>query len=96
MDLPIKSQDYIHNFFMKNNKNYILFTDNKWDTNRIYKIHIMNKYCRTESELKKLIYYSINYLSSKILYNPISKFDKIELKKGSNWFSITHECALYM
>lgn len=51
VDLPIKSQDYIHDFFdINNNIEYVRFTDN-WDYSRVSKIHILNKLNKTNNPL---------------------------------------------
>ena len=69
VDLPIKSQDYIHDFFdINNNIEYVRFTDN-WDYSRVSKLHILNKLNRTNNPLliriKILSNKPFNYLYQK-------------------------------
>ena len=101
VDLPIKSQDYIHDFFEKNhNKEFLAFTLDEWDYNRVKKIHFLNDYCRIDNKFKYYLYIIFN----KLLYIFINKWDydytknftEYEFMKGDNWFSITNECAHYI
>lgn len=98
VDLPIKSQGYIHDFFDKNkNTEYVRFTDN-WDHSRVGKLHILNKLNRTNNPLlikiKILLNKPFNYLYKKG-YDYSQKFN-FSIKKGDNWFSITDSAAKYI
>ena len=98
VDLPIKSQGYIHDFFDKNkNTEYVRFTDN-WDHSRVGKLHILNKLNRTNKPLlikiKILLNKPFNYLYKKG-YDYSQKFN-FSIKKGDNWFSITDSAAKYI
>lgn len=99
-DLPIKDQDYIHKFFDKHKgKEFIRFMNSGWDYNRVSKVHLFNDYCKINNNLLSLIYIYINKLCDKIInkngFDYTQKF-KFKLKKGDQWFSITHECAKYI
>lgn len=98
VEFPIKSQDYIHSFFEKNNGKefvgYDLQCKNYLDRIRYY--HFFGKYARTTSKRhhslflkgKELVSFQQKHGFSRI------KLDESYYKKGyANW-SITHEVAL--
>ena len=84
VDLPIKTQDYIHDFFEDKGENYIYYKENIsiYNEQRIswYHVNIQNK---------KLISY-FNILQEKLNVNRM-KNSKYEIKKGYNWASLTHD-----
>lgn len=101
VDLPIKSQDYIHKFFEKHNgKEFVGFW---WEQNhqrdlkrKVYRYHLFTK--RTKSggpivhPLTALFRNVVLGLHKLTHYN--RKHD-IQFKKGPNWVSITQEfCSL--
>lgn len=99
VDLPIKSQDYIHAFFEKHNGwEFIGFTE-KWDPSRVTKINLFT------STLRYKIRY-MTYLRRKIRefllwLQGISNFEynrylKFNFKKGSNWVSLTDNAISYL
>lgn len=103
VDLPLKTQKEIHNFFDKYpNKQFIHFGTEFQCEQRKYCIEYyhFNKYIRTNSHSKfQSLYNHFNYnfkkLQSKL--NIKRYWDKgIELKFGTNWFSINHELAEYI
>lgn len=101
VDLPIKSQDYIHEFFEKNKgKEFLRFMKNGWDYNRVAKIHLLNNYCNINNIFKYCLYLIVNKLISKTInkenYDYTKKFKKYKFMKGDNWFSITNECTKYI
>lgn len=94
-DLPIKSQDDIHAFFKANEgKEFIGFSNDSLDLDKVNKIHLFPKYQRLEEKdlLKRLcrrvrnIFLSIQRF---VGYNHYPKGD-IRFVHGSNWVSITH------
>lgn len=95
VDLPIKSNDYIHSFFEKNNgKEFIHFTDSKNDEqaqNRIRYYHLFRKKRNlffkiiAQIALRIQMLFSVNRLKHK----------NIRVQKGCNWFSITNNLAKY-
>lgn len=97
-DLPIKNQDYIHNFFSKNNRNiFIEFwndgeekLDFYLDRYKYYEIMKMKK----RNFISKLFYHIIRKFSicfQKLLrINRIKKND-VSIYLGSQWFSITEK-----
>ena len=100
VDLPIKTQSYIHDYFNKNKGiEFIRFMESGWDYNRVSKVHLINDYCKTNNKFLELTYVISNKMANKFInkdnYDRSKKFD-YEFKKGDNWFSITHECAKYI
>lgn len=101
VDLPIKDQDYIHNFFEENKgREFVRFMKNGWDYNRVSKIHFFNDYCKINNQFKYFIYLISNKLLGKYInkngYDYTKKFSKFIFMKGDQWFSITNECAHYI
>lgn len=101
LDLPIKSQDEIHNFFDKNNGKEFLDLEEQNDND----VHIRSR-CRyywlfqhyNGRRTKTSIYKYLEGFSiriQKILHiNRIPK--NVVIKKGANWFSITGKFAKYL
>ena len=53
VDLPLKKQDNIHIFFKQNNgKEFIRFSQNKWDYDRVAKINLLSDYNKTNNKFK--------------------------------------------
>lgn len=101
MDLPIKTQDEIHNFFdLNNGKNYISLDikamKNNNFINRCSQYHFLqNKIGRNNGKIIAL--YSLlekNCMSLQKMLG-VNRIKNIPMKlyKGANWFSITHEMA---
>lgn len=106
-DLPIKSQDYIHNFF-SNNKGYqfVQFKDHQFQeqykelTQRITLYHILQEFRKCSNI--RLIKGTLTVLAKMlmglqmVLHINRLKNKNITLKYGSQWFSITNEFAEYI
>lgn len=101
-DLPIKSQDYIHEFCERNaEKEFVGFADDNF-LERVKWFHFFNTYRRPANRGQSFIRYFFQLASSitlglqrKIGFARKIRSD-IEVKKGSDWFSITHELALHL
>lgn len=103
-DLPIKTQDYIHNFFDKNKgKEFIHFEREVISENKkewINKYHILQKYISMSKN--KFINKFIQCIEKVILkMQDLIKINRYNnstytLQSGANWFSITHELAEYI
>jgi len=106
-DLPIKSQECIFEFFDVNSGKEFVHFDSKRISekyvDRIKYYHIMQKYMgivnnKTIQKIIRTIIRKINNISIQvqrlIRVNRIKS--NIELQKGANWFSITHELAKYV
>lgn len=102
VDMPLKTQDKIHNFFNKQNKNFIVFRSNEGlDQSRIDRInyyHLFYKNARNKSRLKVKFSQKMHSICLKI--QKILKINRIKnidnFRDGANWFSITDELARYV
>lgn len=102
VDLPLKSQKEIHDFFEKNNgKQFVhMVSYNKDVLNRIslyhpfckFKRRFKNKYLSTGMEYFTKIIDKVQ----KILKVNRLKNINFDIKYGANWFSITHELVMYI
>lgn len=95
VDLPLKSNEEIYNFF-KENKGYEFIgfcKDNKKNEERIKYYHFFVR------NIKKKIFYTLHFILltlQKIFRINRLKNNDITIKKGGNWFSITHNFATYV
>lgn len=103
-DLPLKSQKYIHEFFEKNSDIEFIDIDNSDKSDeteivrRIKYYYIFTDYSRTKNKFISLLkrYITTSVVVLQKIFN-INRCNKNFLyKKGSQWFSITHNCALYI
>lgn len=100
LDLPIKSQDEIHNFFDEYNGKEFLdieIEDNDRHTRARCRYYwLFQKYNARHS--KKTIFNLLEGISVRIQRTlKLSRIsDEIEIKKGANWFSITGAFAKYI
>lgn len=97
VDLPIKSQDYIHKFFQKNyGKEFIGFAqgeENRIDCyNKVMKFHLFSRHLHNSN---KLVVNSRIRLEN-ILNKYLKRSSSISFKKGTQWVSITNECCQYI
>lgn len=99
VDLPIKSQKYIHEFFDHTNKNFIGFANGDYarmDVQRkMYNYNLFYSYRKSNfilRNLTKILRFSFNFFLSRTFKRP---FD-MEYKKGAQWFSITQSLAYYI
>lgn len=94
-DLPIQRQDVIHDFFDKNKgKEFIGFSDDHFDLERVNKIHLFPKHMRVDASdiwkrpLRKLrkiflaVQRSVGYVYGTDL--------DVKFVQGANWVSITN------
>ena len=107
MDLPLKSQRYIHNFFNENNgKEFVEyqipgnFIDKEYYSRTKY-YHILSKYYRLNGNTGKIIsLFAISLEYFCLFWQKLLKVNRIpqnmEYARGSNWFSITQELAEYI
>lgn len=100
-DLPIKSQNYIHNFFEKNKgKEFVRFySENFTHQERVKYYHfLIDKVGKKRTFVYKVLWAieKISLKTQKILkINRIKNHDK-QYQKGTNWFSITDDLAKYV
>lgn len=103
VDLPIKSQNFIHNFFEEHDgKEFVHFDKPFFDDKFIKRIkyyYIFQEYIgRKRTLLSNIlrIFQEISlFIQSKISIDRINK-NEVYFQKGANWFSITNELANYI
>ncbi|MEH7526665.1 beta-1,6-N-acetylglucosaminyltransferase [Bacillus sp. JJ1503] len=103
VDLPLKTQDEIHAFFNENQgKEFVHFDSCKVtqsEINRVKYYHFLQEFCTNikNNTLNKIVK-AIKHLSifvQKILC--INRYKgNFQIQKGSNWFSITNDLAVYV
>lgn len=96
-DLPIKSQDYIHEFFQRNHgKEFIGFAqgeENRIDCyNKVMKFHLFSRHFHSSN---KLLVHSRVWLE-RILNKILTRNSSITFKKGAQWVSFTNGCCQYI
>lgn len=103
VDLPIKSQDYIHEFFEKNNgKELVGFsTDSYKDLKyKVTKIHIGTSYFKLKTLLlRKFVFFfdkSFALVQRLLGYNVVKLNEDFILAKGCNWVSVTGDFVTYL
>ncbi|WP_187118922.1 beta-1,6-N-acetylglucosaminyltransferase [Bacillus marasmi] len=95
-DLPLKSQEYIHEFFDKHQgKEFVGFIED-WDQSRIKYYHVFNEVGRN-TDIPSRIKRKMNNLlvKSQKLLN-VNLASNRNFAKGANWFSITSNLAQYI
>lgn len=98
VDMPLKSQNYIHDYFDKDDTEYVQFDykdDVKEINKRVSKYHFLRDYIERNNKIGNLVE-KISLKIQDILKINRCKKIKVELKKGSNWFSITDKAAKYI
>lgn len=98
VDLPIKTQDYIHNFFNKNaGKEFIGFANDPYFDlhQKVSKIHIATSHFK-DPKWKRKIWFFFDKLFVKIQYLVDYNYAKVDgnqfkLAKGCNWVSVTND-----
>lgn len=107
MDFPIKSQEYIHEFFEENaGKEFVdyqrAFFENHKDIilDRVKYYHPFRKYCKFFkcngiNNIFRLSDKLVVYMQ-KFIGMDLVKKNKLEIGFGSQWFSITNEFAKYI
>ena len=99
VDLPIKTQDQIHNFFAINEgKEFIGFAEN-FNREWVSKIHILNRYNKSNRFIRLMINELIKKPFLKAQY--LIKYDRMrfvshEIRKGCDWFSISYDFAIHI
>ena len=106
MDLPLKTQEEIHQFFRDNNgKEYISISDNYdelIETRLIERVQYYYPFQNIVGRNNGIQYRFLGKLNSGLVKLQRNlKYDRtscknIEFYKGANWFSITHELARFV
>ena len=98
VDLPIKTQEYIHEFFDVNRgMEFISFDDltysHQYDERIKYWWYLQE--IEKQNKLALILNRGIAKIQSILNINRIKDID-FKLQKGANWFSITHDLAMYV
>lgn len=99
VEFPLKSQDYIHNFFEENKgKEFIGYANEKNYSYRLRYYRPWAKFERSKKNFEKLFYkldVKLLRLQEKIGFSRLTREDDFYKKGYANW-SITHELAKYV
>lgn len=102
VDLPIKSQDYIHRFFAENKGyEFVPYSCGKANLEdlkrKVFKYHLFCRYYKIPPRVlkKQVASFRKNFLKLQDFFH-YSRPEEIEFKKGSNWVSITHELLIIL
>ena len=95
-DLPIKTQNYIHNFFKKNEgKEFIRYEDKLFKyKERVKYYYPLQELIGNYNNLFKKIYRNFFLALQKVFR--VNRNKDMEYQKGTNWFSITDSLARYV
>ena len=96
VDLPIKSNDYIHTFFAENaGKEFIHFSENTVSQLSINRLQYYHFFRRRRNTFTKIISQGLLRIQKAIGVNRLKNTD-LKVQKGCNWFSITGAFAHYI
>ena len=104
VDMPLKTQDYIHNFFKENNGKEFVVVDKDSNLNPVNTVRIKYYYPfqdilgREEYGVYRYVRYAHNIfldLQKKLGVNRLKELEG-RVFKGANWFSITHGFAKHI
>lgn len=99
VDLPIKNQDYIHLFFNQNSGKEFVSFDYDQDVEKFkYRFDLYHFFQERYANKKTFLYKVDRFLQRLQRLLGIHRIKSIpcEIKKGANWFSITHDLATYV
>ncbi len=103
VDLPIKSQDYIHRFFEQNaGKEFLgISTDNLRDVEyKVTKVHVSTSFYKLNIKwLRKFLFLidrTIAFAQHLVGYNVVKLDKDFSLSKGPNWVSVTQDFVAYL
>lgn len=98
-DLPIKTNDEIDQFFTENKgKEFVGFAP-EFDSEKICQKNYFIKYFKSNKKLFAKIMKNLSKLLiqlQKMIGVDLSKKYNGQIKKGCDWFSISHEAAIYL
>ncbi|TKD59103.1 beta-1,6-N-acetylglucosaminyltransferase [Flavobacterium sp. ASW18X] len=99
VDLPLKSQDYIHNFFKEHfGKVFLSVTKvTTWKIASRYKyFHFQGMNRRLPRKISRNIRYPLSALQALLFINRKRKIPFKDFYWGQAWFSIPHDFAMYV
>ncbi|MFC7361103.1 beta-1,6-N-acetylglucosaminyltransferase [Nocardioides astragali] len=98
-DLPLKTQDEIHDFFSRHAGREFIGYAERFDPRWATELHFFNRYMRPTNRVERAIRSrgtdNVIRLQRRLGYDHARRFG-LELRKGSDWFSITHLMALHL
>lgn len=96
VDLPIKSNDEIHEFFDKNQgKEFIHYSDNEVSDVSVARVRYYHFFRKRRNLVTKVFSQAALRIQIMVGVNRL-KNKKIKIQKGCNWFSITSDFAHYI
>ena len=99
VDLPIKTNDYIHDFISKNKgKEFVGYAralSRDLEKRALY-YNLFTKFYKPRNLILKLFFIMIRFVFEFIVNLFIKRTSDHELKKGCNWISITHDFCCYL
>ena len=102
VDLPLKTQNEIHNFFEENSEKEFVSIDDVTNDDiieRIGKYYFFQDYIGRNIGYRSALLEHLESFSLKIqsvLNIKREALNSMEIFKGTNWFSITHKFAIYL
>ena len=95
VDLPIKSKEYIFDFFDNHKNTQFLQVGNA--SNHLQRVNKYHFSIGIKNKLLKMAASNIEeILNGKIGVNRLKKYGDMKIVKTSNWFSVTGDCAEYI
>lgn len=100
-DLPLKSNDYIHDFFDANvGKEFVAFNDPpKWTREWLSHVHPFNKLAKSPHTHVRALHSRFNRVSVRLQQAVgVDRLKRmgVEAKYGSDWFSISRDLACHL
>lgn len=95
-DLPIKDQNTIHSFFAKNKGKEFIGFGGELVLKRVKYKHLFTSKFRSSNKLIIGIRDMFIITQKLIGYSQTTRFDDSQLKKGTNWVSVTHNFVEYI
>lgn len=98
VDLPLKSQDYIHEFFHEHfGKIFIGIAgekQNSWISRRMNYYYLFEKHLKNDGSF--LYRLNSKIINLQIKLGLVRNYDDLKLKMGPNWFSLTSDSVEYV
>ena len=95
-DLPLKSQDHIHRFFLRHEGTEFVHLSAEYPRDWVERIHTQNRFVSLEVPiLRRVVPYARKAMRLVIMWlrrNGVGRLTP-EIKYGSDWWSITHNLA---
>lgn len=90
VDLPLKNQNELHDFFDRSDKEFIYYFDEytKWDYSRLARYRFPNGW-------NKLVVARLNSLQEKLKIDRLRRYG-MEFRRGYNWCSLTQEAVDFL